>query len=165
MLASARRQFPLRKGGLRRRRGGCHAREQRDDEMLMALALAPADAQPSRFVRQPPDGFATAVASPSPPLLRGNPADPRHRRRCLCGVAGPRFPSPFSRPKATKTCQDLQFRFPSSPPTIDPQWRRMPTVAVLCISTRFLAASGVITPFPGRPGSPAVEKGEISIES
>ena len=35
--------------------------------MLMALGIASADLQPSRFVRQPPDGYATAVATPSPP--------------------------------------------------------------------------------------------------
>ena len=37
----------------------CHVGEQ------------PADVQPSRFVRQSPDGYATAVAAPSPSLLRG----------------------------------------------------------------------------------------------
>ena len=41
--------------------------------MLMALGIAlQLMFSLPRFVRQPPDGCATAVASPSPPLLRGN---------------------------------------------------------------------------------------------
>ncbi len=41
--------------------------------MLMALGIVtPANVQLSHFVGQPPDGYATAVTLPSPPLLRGN---------------------------------------------------------------------------------------------
>src|SRR5262245_9617209 len=77
--------------------------------------------------------------------------------------SGAGFMSRAGPPELTKTCQDLQFQFRSSPLRIRSRMAPDACSAVVCIATGVRTANGVFMLLSWRPSSPRYREGAISI--